>query len=228
MFKRLLFAILLFCSSVFLSLTASFLTKGQTATLSKCAVLIFGVLPFLIYAFFNKTKEKRVVLNIKLPSFSIFFSALFIANIFAYFESFLGFSEKAAQTFEFSPHELFVLVFFSVLAVPLVEEFIFRKNLFVMLNPIGTLFATLVSSLMFSCVHPFGAKAYAFIMGCALALIYAAYGFGRSFMFHMVNNALNISVSYFSFAFGDKVGIFYNVFIIFSGIVSVFVLIKKI
>jgi hypothetical protein len=79
---------------------------------------------------------------------------------------------------------------------------------------------------MFSFVHPFGAKVYSFVMGCALALIYATRGFWFSFLFHMINNALNISVSYFSFAFGDKVGIFYNVFIIFSGIVSVFVLIK--
>ncbi len=233
MFKNLFLAFFLFALSFFLRTASGYIINdGLPVLILNCVSVISSVLPFLIYRILYKTDSKKRKYQNSSLSIPIFFSALLLANIGAVIESFaLNFFEISLGDSgipQLGAFEFLVYILFSAFFAPVAEEYIFRKNLFEILSEYGVLPSLIISSLMFCAIHPFGTKVYAFIMGIAFCLIFMRCGFKYSVIFHILNNSLNIILSIFQKSFGTKIDIFYNVFVLTAGILSAFVIIKKI
>jgi len=233
MFKNLFLAFFLFALSFLLRTASGYIINDSfSVLLSNCVSVISSVLPFLIYRIFYKSDIKKTKKQNGSDALPIFFSALLLANIVTVIEkiavNYFEFSSNNTDIPRLGAFEFLVYILFSVLFVPVAEEYIFRKNLLEILSEYGVLPSLIASSLLFCLIHPFGAKSYAFIMGIAFCLIFMRCGFKYSIIFHMINNSINIILSIFQKSFGAKVDIFYSIFVLAAGIISAFLIIKKI
>lgn len=232
MFKKLFLTFFLFALSLLLRMASGYIINdGLPVLISNCASVIALVLPFLIYRILYKSDAKKRKYKNSSSAIPIFFCALLLANTGAVIESFFvnlfGISQSVYEIPQLGAFEFLVYILFSVFFVPVAEEYVFRKNIFESLSEYGVLPSLIIASLMFSAVHPSGTKAYAFIMGIAFCLIFMRCGLKYSIIFHILNNSLNIILSIFQKSFGTKIDIFYNIFVLTAGVLSAFVIIKK-
>jgi len=108
--------------------------------------------------------------------------------------------------FPISLHHYLLSIFFGAFTVPIVEEIIFRGILFKWIRyRLDLFYSSILSSLIFTMVHPPGAgnPLQIFIIGLILAWLYEKTGsLWPSIALHCCNNFVGISFIYFAVSWG--------------------------
>ena len=126
-----------------------------------------------------------------------------LTNFINYYSLVLNLFNKPTTLFPYEINNIknYLLSIVSLAIFPAIgEELIFRGIIFNGLKQKGTLFAIIVSSLFFTLFHfNLSQLFYPFLFGLILGFVYSkTKNLSIPIIIHFVNNALNISIQYFS------------------------------
>ncbi|MDR1183930.1 MAG: CPBP family intramembrane metalloprotease [Coriobacteriales bacterium] len=99
-------------------------------------------------------------------------------------------------------------ILYAVIFGPIIEEIVFRGAILRSLQPYGTNFALVLSSLLFGMYHLFLFQAtYAFFMGLVLAYCTLRFSIKWSMLIHILNNGVSMLLLYLGVSLAVDVGI---------------------
>ena len=183
--------------------------NSPTGCLLASLFQFFAFIGVFIY-YLKKTNLKKVCFANKLNLLqTLIFIALDLITMFAlnhfisYFCLTLNLFNKPTATFsyELNDAKAYIISLISLAVLPAIgEELLFRGIIFNGLKQKGTLFAVIVSSLFFSLFHfNLSQLFYPFFFVLLLGFVYSkTKNITVTILIHFINNAVNLSIQYFS------------------------------